>query len=140
MILQSTPVLFVDDIEASEAFFRKLGFRRTVEVPHGDGLGFVILSQGGSEGGDGGIGVMLQTPAAALDDIAGADPALFTGRVHLFMSVADLDAAERAVGPERTRFFDRRTSFYGAHEIGFVEPGGNYVTLAEFAAESADAG
>ncbi len=43
MILQSTPVLFVDKIDPSEAFFAKLGFERTVEVEEDGGVGFVIM-------------------------------------------------------------------------------------------------
>ncbi len=138
MILQSTPVLFVDDIAASEHFFAKLGFKRTVEVPHGEGLGFVIMTQGGEGGGDGGIGVMLQTAAAAADD-TGLDAERFKPGAHLFMSVADLDAAEKMLH-EFEMFMPRRDTFYGATEIGWLEPGGNHVTLAQFAANSPDEG
>ena len=69
MILQSTPVLFVDAVEPSEAFFAKLGFERTVAVPDGDddAVGFVILMQGGRN--DSGLGVMIQTRQSARDDM-----------------------------------------------------------------------
>ena len=136
MILQSTPVLFVTDIAASEHFFAKLGFARTVEVPHGDGLGFVIMTQGGEGGGDGGIGIMLQTPASAADD-TGLEHERFKPGAHLFMSVADLGAAERALA-EFDVYMPRRDTFYGATEIGWLEPGGNHVTIAQFAANSPD--
>ena len=136
MILQSTPVLFVHDIEASEAFFAKLGFKRTVEVPHGEGLGFVIMTQGGEGGGDGGIGVMLQTPRSAADD-SGLDQQRFASGAHLFMSVADLGAAEHVLA-DFEQYMPRRNTFYGATETGFLEPGGNHVTLAQFAANSPD--
>ena len=33
MILQSTPMLFVDKVGPSEAFFEKRGFARTMSVP-----------------------------------------------------------------------------------------------------------
>lgn len=135
MILQSTPVLYVNDIAASEHFFAKLGFKRTVEVPHGDGLGFVIMTQGG-EGGEGGIGVMLQTPSSAADD-TGLDRDRFNAGAHLFMSVADLGAAEKALAEFKV-YMPRRDAFYGAKEIGWVEPGGNHVTIAQFAANSPD--
>jgi hypothetical protein len=101
MILQSTPVLFVDRIEPSEAFFEKLGFERTVGVPEGDGpegegMGFIIMMQGGRS--DSGLGVMLQTRASAANDMTQADPTLFDGaKSFLFMSVADVDAAARAL-------------------------------------------
>jgi len=117
MILQSTPVLFVQDIPASEHFFAKLGFKRTVEVPHGGGLGFVIMTQAGEGGGDGGLGIMLQTATSATDD-PGLDPKHFGQGAHLFMSVADLGAAEKALG-EFEVFLPRRDTFYGATEIGW---------------------
>ncbi len=134
MILQSTPVLFVADVAASEHFFAKLGFKRTVEVPHGEGLGFVIMTQEGEGGGDGGIGVMLQTAGAAADD-TGLDAERFKPGAHLFMSVADLSTAEKALH-EFEVFMPRRDTFYGATEIGWIEPGGNHITLAQFAANS----
>lgn len=137
MILQSTPVLYVERVEDSETFFAQLGFARTVEVPHGDGLGFVILTQGGDGGGDGGIGVMLQTTRSAADD-TGLDADFFKSGSHLFMSVADLHAAERAIGSGFDVFLEQRDTFYGATEKGWREPGGNYVTLAQFAANSPD--
>ena len=43
-----TPVLFVEKIEPVLPFWMQhLGFIKTVEVPDGDRLGFVILQQGG---------------------------------------------------------------------------------------------
>jgi len=78
MILQSTPVLFVDKIEPSEAFFAKLGFERTVGVPEGDGMGFIIMMQGGRS--DSGLGVMLQTRTSAVNDMTEADPSCSTAR------------------------------------------------------------
>lgn len=136
MILQSTPVLFVQDIPASEHFFAKLGFKRTVEVPHGEGLGFVIMTQAGEGGGDAGLGVMLETAAAAAND-SGLDVEMFKSGAHLFMSVADLGSAERALS-EFEVFMPRRNTFYGATEIGWREPGGNYVTVAQMGANSPD--
>lgn len=136
MIQQSTPVLFVDTIEPSEAFFAKLGFERTVSVPEGDGgeVGFVILMQGGRN--DSGLGVMLQTRSSARDDMTDADPALFDNSgTFLFMSVADVDAAAKALEGHES-FLPRRDTFYGATEVGFREPGGHYVVLAQFAANS----
>jgi hypothetical protein len=139
MILQSTPILFVDAIEPSEAFFAKLGFERTVAVPgDGDAAGFVILMQGGRN--DSGLGVMIQTRQSARDDMADADPALFEGAgTFLFLSVADVDAAARALAGH-AQFLPRRETFYGATEVGFREPGGHHVVLAQFAANSPDEG
>lgn len=45
-----TPVLFVEKIEAVLPFWMQhLGFIKTVEVPEGDRLAFVILQQGSAE-------------------------------------------------------------------------------------------
>src|SRR3712207_5025632 len=136
MILQSTPVLFVDKIEPSEQFFEKLGFERTVEVEEDGGVGFVIMMQGGRS--DSGLGVMLQTRTSAAADMQGADPSIFDkAGTFLFMSVADVDAAARALeGHEQ--FLSKRDTFYGATEVGFREPGGHFVVLAQFAANSPD--
>lgn len=134
MILQSTPVLFVDEVEPSEAFFAKLGFERTVSVPEGDGIGFAILMHGGRN--DDGRGIMLQTRTSAAADMTAVDPKLFErSNSFLFMSVADVDAATRALqGYEQ--FMPKRETFYGATEVGFREPGGHHVVLAQFAAHS----
>ncbi len=57
-----TPVFVVEQIEPCLAFWvDRLGFARGVEVPHGDSLGFVILTRGGVE-------IMYQTRASALED------------------------------------------------------------------------
>lgn len=46
-----TPVLFVERIEPVIAFWTQhLGFIKTVEVPEGDRLAFVILQQGQRRG------------------------------------------------------------------------------------------
>lgn len=136
MILQSTPVLFVDKIKPSEGFFRKLGFERTVMVPEGNGEGFVILMQGGSN--ESGLGVMLQTRTSAIHDMEEADPAIFDkGATFLFLSVADVDAAAKSLDGHEV-FLPKRDTFYGASEIGFREPGGHHVVLAQFGANSPD--
>lgn len=136
MILQSTPVLFVDRIEPSEEFFARLGFERTVEVPEDGGLGFVILMHGGAN--EDGRGVMLQTRSSARSDMEGADARIFEGSgTFLFMSVADVDAAARALEGYEV-FLPKRETFYGATEIGFREPGGHHVVVAQYAANSPD--
>lgn len=135
MILQSTPVLTVGDIEQSEAFFLKLGFKRTVEVPHLDKLGFIIMTLRGDHG-DNGISVMLETPEAGEAD-TGLDRDMFQPGSRLFMSVADLGMAERELEGYEV-ILPRRETFYGATEIGWREPGGNIVIIAQFAANSPD--
>lgn len=139
MILQSTPVLYVDAIAPSEAFFAKLGFVRQVAVPEDGEPGFVILTMGGDGGSSNtGISVMLQTVQSGTEDMVNVDAEVFAAnKSFLFMSVADVDAAARAVG-DATLFLPKRNTFYGATEIGFTEPGGHHVVLAQMAANSPD--
>src|ERR1700751_3865373 len=58
-----TPVLFVEKIEPVLPFWTQhLGFIKTVEVPDGNNLAFVILQQGAAE-------VMYQSYASAEKDL-----------------------------------------------------------------------
>ncbi len=124
MIDSITPVLPVDRIEPSIAFFEKVGFKVTTEVPEDDHLGFAIIS-------DGKIELMYQTRTSIASDteIEGGAPVL------LFVTVPDLDAVVKALGDSFKVVMPRRETFYGATEIGYREPGGHIVTFAQFAAE-----
>jgi uncharacterized glyoxalase superfamily protein PhnB len=58
-----TPVLFVKEIEPMLAFWvEALGFAKTIEVPHGDKLGFVALVKDGTE-------IMYQSYASLGEDM-----------------------------------------------------------------------
>ena len=116
-----TPVLFVERIEPCLPFWRALGFAPTVEVPHDDALGFAILSDGERE-------VMYESHALAAKDM----PMLEHRRPSfLYLEVGDLDTVEAALA-QFDVFLPRRETFYGATELGFREPGGHYVTFAQF--------
>lgn len=119
-----TAVLPVAAIEPSLPFWEAVGLTRTVEVPHGDALGFVILA-----GRD--LEVMLQTHASIADDMPSLAEAARQGPTFLFIEVDDIDTIERALAG-RELAFPRRTTFYGATEVGYREPGGHYVTFAQF--------
>lgn len=58
------PVLIVDAIVPCAQFRERLGFVRTVEVPHGDAVGFVIVAKNGVE-------VMYQSLASVRAERAG---------------------------------------------------------------------
>jgi uncharacterized glyoxalase superfamily protein PhnB len=120
-----TPVLIVDAIEPSLPFWQeRLGFARPAEVPDGDRLGFVILTAGNVE-------VMYQTAASLRKDSA-AHGATFDGnKTFLFIEVDDIDALAAALDGFEV-FMPRRETFYGSVEIGYREPGGHYVTFAQF--------
>ena len=126
MLNRITPVLFVERIEPSADFWQqRLGFARTIEVPGEHGLGFAAFSNGSLE-------VMYQTYASGAEDVAALAAAQRQGPTFLFVQVADLDAIAAALqGIEVV--MPRRTTFYGATEIGYREPGGHIVTFAQFA-------
>lgn len=124
-IRKSTPVLFVDAIEPSLPFWQeRLGFTRTAEVPDGDRLGFAILTNGTVE-------VMYQSVASLKQDSA-AHAIHFDGdKTFLFVEVDDIAALARALDGFEIAM-PRRETFYGSTEIGYREPGGHFVTFAQF--------
>ena len=118
-----TPVLLVEEIEPCLPFWvDRLGFRKTVEVPDGERLGFVILEKDGVE-------VMYQTRASVTSDI-GPLADLRPGQAFLFLEVSDVDAVEMAlqgIAP----VIPRRRTFYGMDEVVVREPGGSIVIFAQ---------
>jgi hypothetical protein len=121
MYKQLTPVLIVDAIEPVLPLWDALGFRRTAEVPHGDALGFVILTAGPIE-------VMYQTRASASADVPAAAAA---GTSCLFLTVESLDDVEPLL-PAATEVIERRRkTFYGATETIVRDGAGNIVTFAQ---------
>jgi len=123
-----TAVLPVASVEASLPFWEAVGLARTVEVPHGDVLGFVILAGHGLE-------LMLQSHASIADDVPAIAAEAADGKTLLFIEVEDIDAIERALAGQPLAF-PRRTTFYGATEVGYREPGGHVVTFAQFGGEA----
>jgi catechol 2,3-dioxygenase-like lactoylglutathione lyase family enzyme len=122
---KATPVLYVEAIAPSLAFWRdRLGFAVTAEVPGEDGPAFVILVGNGIE-------LMLQTTASLAADPHAINMDWRGDRSCLFVEVDDIDALANAlegcdiVAPQHE-------TFYGATEIGYREPGGHFVTFAQF--------
>lgn len=132
-IRKVTPVLLVEAIEPVLPFWvERLGFEKTVEVPHGDRLGFVILARDGLE-------VMYQTMESIAADVAplGETP---PASAFLFCEVDDVDAIERALAGVDP-VVPRRKTFYGADELIVRDPAGNTVTFAQFSEQQgAEAG
>jgi hypothetical protein len=122
IITKVTPLLFVESIEPSLAFWEKVGFNKTVEVPHGDKLGFVILQYGHLE-------IMYQTKASVSEDIPALGNSATKGS-FLFIEVDDLDQVEKALSGIKP-VVPRRKTFYGADELIVKEPAGNTVTFAQ---------
>ena len=127
VIKKSTPVLFVEEIEPCVKFWtERLGFQKTVEVPEGNKLGFVILVKGNVE-------LMYQSYSSVEKDVPAMAQIVRKGPTFLYLEVEDLEAVKAAIkGVEVT--MPERTAFYGAREIGIREPGGHYVTFAQFSA------
>jgi uncharacterized glyoxalase superfamily protein PhnB len=123
-IRKSTPVLIVDAIEPSLPFWQeRLGFGRPVEVPDGERLGFVILTNGPIE-------VMYQTSALLAKDSNAHSAVFHNDKTFLFIEVGEIDAVASALqGFEIV--MPRRETFYGSTEIGYREPGGHFVTFAQ---------
>jgi uncharacterized glyoxalase superfamily protein PhnB len=121
-----TPVLGVAAIEPVLPFWvERLGFEKTVEVPEGDKLGFVILVKGNVE-------VMYQSWASIEKDVPhmAREP---RGTTFLFLEIEPADFDELVKKLEGVEVvLPVRTTFYGAREIGVREPGGNVVTFAAF--------
>ncbi|MFL5579589.1 MAG: VOC family protein [Gemmatimonadaceae bacterium] len=119
-----TPVLIVDRVEPSVAFWRdRLGFQVTAEVPHEGHLGFAILV------GDG-VELMYQSRASVAADVPPEMPPPADATTYLFVEVSDLNAVERAIAGTPV-VMARRKTFYGMEEIGVREPGGHVVTFAQ---------
>jgi len=127
MIKKLTPILFVEKIEPVLPFWTEhLGFVKTVEVPEGDRLAFVILQQGNVE-------VMYQTYASVEKDMPAILPDVRKGPTFLYIEVENLDALKPALA-SATVYLPERTTFYGAREIGVKDPAGHFLTFAQMSA------
>lgn len=120
--MKITAVLVVERIEPSLPFWtERLGFTKTIDVPDGDHLGFVILERDHAE-------VMLQTYESVEKDF-GKKPELGVGSTALFIEVPDFnDIRDRVAGAEVIA--PERVTFYGMREIGIKEPGGHLLIFA----------
>ena len=113
--------LIVASIEDCLPFYvERLGFTKTVEVPHDGKLGFAILKHGELE-------LMLQSRASVAADVVGLDPDGF--RAALYIEVDELAPIREALNGW-PRVIPERTTFYGAREIIVRDPAGNVVTFA----------
>jgi hypothetical protein len=121
--MKITPVLVVDSVEASLPFWTiRMGFEKTIEVPEGDRIGFVILNSGPVE-------LMLQSAESVRKDIPAFAPQGQPAAATLFIEVDDFaDTVKRLDGYPLA--MEERTTFYGMREVGVKEPGGHIVIFA----------
>ena len=113
-----TPNLIVDSVEDGLLFWvDRLGFEKTVEVPHDDRIGFAILRHGQLE-------LMLQSRASLQRDV----PQLAAPPHHavLYFEVADLTPIRKAL-KDWPHVIPERKTFYGAREIIVKDPAGHTV-------------
>ena len=126
---KATPVLYVETLAPSLAFWRdRLGFTVTAEVPGEDGPVFASLACGEIE-------VMLQMVASLTADPHAGALGWRGERSFLFIEVDDIDALAIALADDPI-VVPRHSTFYGATEIGYREPGGHIVTFAQFGREA----
>ncbi len=119
-----TPVLYVKEIEPCLKFWvERTGFQTTAEVPDGDKLGFVALQKGNVE-------LMYQTFASQEKETPSWSKQ-FSGPTFLYIEVDDLSALMNAMKGVAVEL-PERTTFYGAREIGYRDPGGHIILFAEF--------
>jgi uncharacterized glyoxalase superfamily protein PhnB len=125
MINKSTPILHVKSVEPSLKFWtERFGFKKTIEVPEGDHLGFIAMENGSVE-------IMYQTYSGMKADPANPlAQAVEQGPSFLFMEVADINAvAESLKGAQIVQPI--HDTFYGSKEIVVKEPGGHFVIFSQ---------
>ncbi len=125
MINKSTPILHVKSVEPSLKFWtERFGFRKTIEVPEGDHLGFVAIENDTIE-------VMYQTYSGMqVDKSNPLAKAVDQGPSFLFMEVSDINTVAAALkGAEIVQPIHE--TFYGSKEIVAKEPGGHFVIFSQ---------
>jgi uncharacterized glyoxalase superfamily protein PhnB len=120
--MKLTPMLVVERIEPClPLWVERLGFEKTVEVPEGDHLAFVILQKDGAE-------VMLQTSEAVDKDLK-TDPQLGRGSTGLYLEVADFPELLRCIQGEEI-VVPERVTFYGMREIAIRDVAGHLLLFS----------
>ena len=126
MVKRLAPNLYVEDVRPCVAFWERLGFVKTVEVPEGQSpkgaLAFAKMNKGNIEVMYGSYGSLSSEPGMK---------SLINSPAFLFVEVANLDQAIAATkGAEVVA--EPHTTFYGSREITVKDPGGNIITFAQF--------
>jgi len=119
-----TPILFAEEIESCIQFWtERIGFQKTVEVPEGNKIGFVMLEKNGLE-------LMYQSFASVEKENAATGAAVRKGPSFLYVEVADIDAALAATNGAEI-VMPMRTTFYQSKEFGIKDPVGHYLIFAQ---------
>ena len=121
-----TPVLFVEKVRPCLEFWERLGFQRATEVPDGEDLAFAAVQKDGVE-------IMYQSVASAMKDPSASAAARqrLDSHAFLYVEVVDLDAILAGLNGAKLEV-EKHTTFYGATEIVVRDPGGHFITFAQF--------
>ena len=123
---QLTPVMVVERVEPCIEFWvERLGFTVRNSVPAEDGS--LIFASADRDG----IEVMYQTRASVVADAPALARELTGHSVTLFITVDNIEEAERAMAGAPV-LKPRHDTFYGSTELYVREPGGNAVGFAQF--------
>jgi uncharacterized glyoxalase superfamily protein PhnB len=119
-----TPILFAQEVEPCIRFWiERLGFQKTVEVPEGDKIGFVILERDGLE-------LMYQSYASVEKESAATAELARKSPTFLYIEVNDLNQAQTATQGVEIAMPERST-FYGSKEFGVKDPAGHWMIFAQ---------
>ena len=124
-VKRAAAVLFVEKVEPTREFFKRVGFAVSVEVPDGNTIGFAMLERDG-------VQVMVETRDNGHEPQALRDVTLKSRHAAVFVEVDDLDAIMAALAGEKV-LVERHKTFYNSDELTYQEPGGHLVTFARFA-------
>jgi uncharacterized glyoxalase superfamily protein PhnB len=125
-----TPILFAQELEPCIKFWtQSMGFQKTVEVPEGNKIGFVILEKNGVE-------LMYQSFASVEKDNPATAAAVRKGPTFLYIEVRDLGSVQSATKDAEV-VMPERTTFYNAKEFGIKDPAGHYIIFAQQGAAAA---
>ncbi|MFZ3322992.1 MAG: VOC family protein [Usitatibacter sp.] len=119
-----TAVLLADRVEPTRDFFKRVAFTAIVEIREGDGIGFAILERDG-------IQLMVETRDNPRESAALRAMTRQSSAAQIFLEVDDLDGVIDALRSAPV-LVERHSTFYGADEVTYTEPGGNLVTFAQF--------
>lgn len=125
-----TPVLFVEKVEPCLEFWERLGFQRTMEVPDGGALAFAAVQKDGVE-------IMYQSFSSAMKDpsASAATRQRLASHAFLFVEINDLNAILAGLNGAPLEV-EKHTTFYGSTEIVVRDPGGHFITFAQFGKSS----
>ena len=123
-IKRLTPVLLADRVEPTADFFKRVGFTASLEIREGEGLGFAMLERDG-------VQLMVETRDNPRESASLRAVTRQSRSALVFIEVDEIDAVIDALDGAPV-LVERHSTFYGADEITYTEPGGNLVTFAQF--------